>query len=523
MGSFLIFNFDGTGNEPEDAKQEVKYKAKQEDDNISNVLKLHLMMGGNLFLNGEKYGQSDHNTIDHCFYYQGVGTNGSWVKRAINQGLALESCDVASILNKAKADFNKHYKQGDIVLATGFSRGAALARRFVGLIAKEHPKVTSNSKPFVFLCVFDTVASIGLPNLSTASRPDYDVVFEYGCTLSHIVKKAIHMVSLDDKRRAFQPTLMNYDQQRIHEIWFAGAHSDVGGGYYRDGLSDITLSHAMKWLEYMTRYHALPAIQFKFPTQTDIDNACPTRLKGMIGLDDLQRNPNSLGKNHQQDRWPIVDWVTLDDRRCCVIEEDKINEDLLPVIHYAVAERLHRDDDYRPKSLMNKRHYLWYDFINPPVDCPSYTQHIHYAAVNWEELDVAQSVERMIDADRFYNFTGIVVKQGEEYEISVREGDSWHDGKEISCDGDGWNLNLVQLGLAELPIRAMKGLRRVPSSDWFTLCAVVDSDDDNARAVGQNGVYRVTKTGELQFFANDLKFKYGNNSGSLRVRIERVK
>ncbi len=520
MGSFIIFNFDGTGNEPEDAKQEIKYKAKQEDDNISNVLKLHLMMGGNLHRVGQLYGQSKLDAIDHCFYYQGVGTNGSWVKRAINQGLALEQCDVASILNKAMQDFKSGYNEGDIVLAIGFSRGAALARRFVGLISKHHPHL-NRVQPFVFLCVFDTVASIGLPNLSTACRPSYDVVFEYGCTLSRIVKQALHMVSLDDKRKAFQPTLMNYDEKRIQEIWFAGAHSDVGGGYYRDGLADITLSHAIKWLEHMSRTHDLPYIDFKMPSQQDIDNACPDRLKGMIGIDDLQRNPNPLGKNHQQHRGPISEWITLDDRRCCVIEQDTINKDRFPIIHYAVAERLHRDDDYRPKSLVNTRHFLWYDFINQPVECASYTQHVHYAAVNWEELQLNQTVERVISADRYYNFSGIVVKQGEQYEVAVTEGDLWHDGKEISCNGDGWNCSTVQLGIAELPIRAMKGLRRVADSDWFTLCAVVDSDDDTAKAVGQQGKYSVTKTGELQFFANDLKFKYGNNSGSLRIKITR--
>lgn len=304
MGSFLVFNFDGTGNEPEDANQDIAYKAKQEDDNISNVLKLHLMMGGNLYpLGSEHYGCSRESSVDHCFYYQGVGTYGSWLKRKVNQGLSLENHDVAEIINRAKDDFKQYYLSGDLVLVTGFSRGAALARRFVSIIAKE--LIEECNSPFVFLCVFDTVASIGLPNLSTASRPDYDVVFEDGCTVSSIVKQATHMVSLDDKRRAFQPTLMNHDPERILELWFSGAHSDVGGGYYRDGLSDITLSYAMKWFEFMGRTQGLPSITFRLPTQEQLENACPNRLKGLIGIDDLQRNPNSMGKNHQQDRWPI--------------------------------------------------------------------------------------------------------------------------------------------------------------------------------------------------------------------------
>ena len=28
---------------------------------------------------------------------------------------------------------------------------------------------------------------------------------------------------------------------RILEVWFPGVHSDIGGGYWLDGLSDLTL------------------------------------------------------------------------------------------------------------------------------------------------------------------------------------------------------------------------------------------------------------------------------------------
>lgn len=522
MSSFLVFNFDGTGNEPEDAIQEIKYKAKREDDNISNVLKLHLMMGGTLFTDEVERGSSSVPCIDNCFYYQGVGTYGNWIQRKINQGLGLEHCDVATIITRAMKDFDDHYQAGDIVLVTGFSRGAALARRFVSLVERESKKVPPEAQPFVFLCVFDTVASIGLPNFSTASRPDYDVVFEGGFTLSPLIKQALHMVSLDEKRRVFQPTLMNYEPNRISEVWFSGAHSDVGGGYYRDGLSDITLSHAMKWLEHMSRNYGLPKIPFFMPDQDAINDACPDYLQNVIGVDDLQRNPNPLGKNHQQDRWPVFDWLTLDDRVCCVINGDKINHTLRPIIHHAVVERLHRDDDYRPKSLLNVKHSVWHDFINSPVDSDNCDTHIHYAAVNWKQLCVDQAIECSVEADRFYNFTGVIAAPSETYNIEVFQGDQWHDGKEISCDGNGWNCDSQSLGLIALPIRAMKQFRRVPDVDWFTLCAAIGNDDSLAKPIGQRGDYTVEVAGELTLFANDLKSKYGNNSGSLRVKITRT-
>lgn len=529
MSSFLVFNFDGTGNEPEDAVQEEHYKEKREDDNISNVLKLHFMMGGNLYKKGSpRYGKSIQSNINHCFYYQGIGTYGSWLQRAINGGIAPEFADVASVLRRAKADFKRCYTPGDTVLVTGFSRGAALARRFVGTVAKE--LVETNTPPFVFMCVFDTVTSIGLPDLNTNNRPDDAVVFEDGNTVSAIVKKATHMLSLDDKRRAFQPTLMNHDPDRILELWFAGAHSDVGGGYYRDGLSDLSLSHAMKWLGFMSRTQGMPEIDFHMPSQEEIDSVCPASLKGMIGIDDLQRNPNPLGKNHQQDRWPVIDWLTLYDRICCVNVNDKPSKNEFPIIHHAITERLYRDDDYRPKSLANTKHYVWHDFVNPPVFCHHYNAHIHYHDVNWMDMAVGDSQTRIVDADQFNNFTGIYVEKDEMYRITVDDKDLWHDGEHISCDADGWSVHDVELGPTELFIRMARSRRRVPDSKWFRLCASVNSStedakalNENAKGVGQSGDFVAHTSGELVLFANDLKSKYGNNSGSLLVTITRVR
>ena len=70
-----------------------------------------------------------------------------------------------------------------------------------------------------------------------------DVVFENG-TLNERIIKAVHIVSLDEDRIPFEPTLINKDNrnpERILEVWFLGVHSDIGGGYWFDGLSDVAL------------------------------------------------------------------------------------------------------------------------------------------------------------------------------------------------------------------------------------------------------------------------------------------
>ena len=212
----LIFNFDGTGSEPRDAEQFSSAHFK-EDASISNILKLHLLFGGSLNLAPTTVFSSQLS-----FYYQGIGTKGSRLKRLLNQTLAPRDDDVASILKHAINDFKQHYQLGDTVLLTGFSRGAALARRF----AKCLEPLISNS---IYLCVFDTVASIGLSKVTKATRGAEHVIFE-NHTLATNIDQALHCVALDEKRRAFEPTLINY-QNNAQEVWFAGAHSDIGGGY----------------------------------------------------------------------------------------------------------------------------------------------------------------------------------------------------------------------------------------------------------------------------------------------------
>jgi len=65
-------------------------------------------------------------------------------------------------------------------------------------------------------------------------------------SLLPIVDVALHALSLHENRKAFKPTLWvkNHDlseDQIFKQVCFAGAHSDVGGGYLPHELSDLAL------------------------------------------------------------------------------------------------------------------------------------------------------------------------------------------------------------------------------------------------------------------------------------------
>ena len=157
MARTLVFNFDGTGNEPSDAGDFA------EDESISNVLKLHVLMGGGLE-SGETGVETPDGGEQRVFYYNGIGTREGSLRipllgrlysagrSVVNMAFAPRWGDAARILREAKEDFGEAYEDGDRVAVFGFSRGAALARKFVAMILNEDPR-----REVAFLSVFDTV------------------------------------------------------------------------------------------------------------------------------------------------------------------------------------------------------------------------------------------------------------------------------------------------------------------------------------------------------------------------------
>lgn len=351
MAKNIIICFDGTNNYPRDARQEREWlgMGNIEDNGITNILKLHSLFAGDLRNNGS--------TVDgqRSFYYSGVGTYGGKLQRLFNAGFSPANLDVATIMHNAREDLRNTYEDGDRLFIFGFSRGAAIARKFASRLSRHLPAAQSELEKgnslIRFLGVFDTVASIGSPNLDDDSKPQSDVLFE-DQTISLHVEEALHLVSLDDRRTAFMPTLMNQDT-RIKEIWFPGAHSDVGGGFWHDGLSDLAL-------RYMKLYIQREGIGL---TTLDEENANFDELKGKDGdyeidLSDLDIKPNHMGVNHQQDRWGPIAAMTLTTRDVRVNLDDVPLADEPVMVHESVRDRINDVIAYRPKALKGVPHHL---------------------------------------------------------------------------------------------------------------------------------------------------------------------
>jgi len=171
-----------------------------------------------------------------------------------------------------------NYEPGDEIFVFGFSRGAYTARSLVGmigrvglltrdaLVADKLPEAIARYRrqgetfgesdaefrrdhchhgaAISLLGVFDTVGALGVPGAIRQHHQFHDV------NLSDVVLCARQALAIDERRLKFEPCLWEADEDqrrldeetgRVQQVWFEGAHSDVGGGYAETGLSDTAL------------------------------------------------------------------------------------------------------------------------------------------------------------------------------------------------------------------------------------------------------------------------------------------
>jgi uncharacterized protein (DUF2235 family) len=231
--------------------------------------------------------ETKHNIV---FYERGVGT-GAFLNRylggALGQGLATN-------IRRAYKFLSFHYEPGDQVFIFGFSRGAYTARSLVGylhsagLLRRDQctpdleqeawdfyraapndrlPGVWSSLLPHVhdmsqfriaLLGVFDTVGALGIPlsAFRIANRDRYEF---HDVELSSITDVNLHALAIDEHRPAFEAAVWRKSKfknfaTKTEQVWFAGAHADIGGGYVNEdtgrnreyALEDIALDWMIK-------------------------------------------------------------------------------------------------------------------------------------------------------------------------------------------------------------------------------------------------------------------------------------
>ena len=126
--------------------------------------------------------------------------------------------------------------------------------------------------------VWDTVGALGVPTSGPVGWWTRRRWGFHDVQLSGRVEHGYHALAVDERRRAFAPALWQVDdahagQQTVEQVWFAGSHSDVGGGRAGCALSDTT----MEWMAGKVRLAGLELDRASLRQVTD-DDACGSDL-----------------------------------------------------------------------------------------------------------------------------------------------------------------------------------------------------------------------------------------------------
>jgi len=208
------------------------------------------------------------------FYDWGVGSD----RKKLEGGLAGVGID--KNITDCYRFLVHNYDPGDELYFFGFSRGAYTVRSLGGLVRNcgilerghadripdayelyrkrtrnSHPNApaavgfrranaVANKSAIHFLGVWDTVGALGIPMPFLGTLGEVRYLF-HDTEPSSIVSHARHAVAIDENREDFDATLWSPKPGLdLEQVWFAGAHGDVGGGYRESGLSDI----AFRWM-----------------------------------------------------------------------------------------------------------------------------------------------------------------------------------------------------------------------------------------------------------------------------------
>jgi len=236
-----------------------------------------------------------------AYYDKGVGTG---FMESIKGGVT--GAGLNRNIREAYRFLSNWYRPGDEIFVFGFSRGAYTARSLcgymqaIGLLRKETCTPENEERAWRYyrrapgdrlsgewswfnephkgktealmhdnrvtriraLCVFDTVGALGIPAVVLRKLNQARYSF-HDTEVNSLVDIRLHALAIDEPRRTFKPTLwtkpkfkiVDSDKSPTAQVWFAGAHSDVGGGYvnwaaHKTGLSLLPLAWMIQELNY---------------------------------------------------------------------------------------------------------------------------------------------------------------------------------------------------------------------------------------------------------------------------------
>lgn len=265
---------DGTWNHPgqtdKDPIQQIETKTE------TNVLRMFRFLTGNRHFsqitahnemvlplqlrNSDDVGINDDG--GEVIYLAGIGTTGTFAKQAWD---GATGTGTSERIIEAYRFLAERHNPGDRIFGFGFSRGAFAVRSLAGLLQHvglpESPRKLNEQElstlytayrqgcPYIpetnveskqrevrvkFLGLWDTVGALAFQG----KKSNFHKISPAN------VERVAHALALDELRRDFEPEFWENSGRTtvVEEAWFAGAHTNIGGGYENEELSNIALA-----------------------------------------------------------------------------------------------------------------------------------------------------------------------------------------------------------------------------------------------------------------------------------------
>jgi uncharacterized protein (DUF2235 family) len=217
-------------------------------------------------------------------YHDGIGTSGGSLRRAF---AGATGYGLSSNIRAAYRRLAETFQVGDELFLFGFSRGAFTVRSLAGFIRNcgllrpdhldrvdeafalyrrrdtaSHPRQAlattfrarySTETRIRFIGVFDTVGALGNPLVLSGGRFSLSRNRFHDLKLSSSVDHAYHALAVDERRRKFEAALWEEPTEEVpgqimQQVWFAGVHSNVGGGYSPPEGANPISDNSLQWM-----------------------------------------------------------------------------------------------------------------------------------------------------------------------------------------------------------------------------------------------------------------------------------
>jgi hypothetical protein len=185
--------------------------------------------------------------------------------------------------------------------------------------------LSHGSREIKFVGVWDTVGAMGIPISFLGLFDDKDEF--YDTKIGKNIRIARHALAIDEHRKDFEPTLWKHaDNMDLKQVWFAGAHADIGGSYKPDAGGFVVSDNSLGWM---------------IKEAEDAGLTIEEHLKESI-KESIKESPLAKIHNSRRSFYRVKEkhYRTID-HGCGPV-----------IIHDSVKQRWDRDPKYRPENLV---------------------------------------------------------------------------------------------------------------------------------------------------------------------------